>query len=187
MLRLDLFQTLARVCNVLPVFLRLVCLQTLAPQLFIIRLDLAFEIARLFIDSADCADESLPCSFLQVQTSNLGGDLKTSARQLAPVTQQFLRTLASRKLQLFGEFIEFFQPSLVETLDVVKTFDRPLQILFTAILVLLGLHLVRKSHNVADVERTGSQLITNPEQLNDCNWRTCDRFFRTLLTALDAL
>src|SRR6185369_12004840 len=97
MLGLDLFQTLARVRYMLPVFLRLVCLQTFAPQLFVIRLDLAFEIARLFVDSADSGDESLSCSFLQVQTSDLGGDLQTCARQLAPVAQKFLRTLASRK------------------------------------------------------------------------------------------
>src|SRR5215213_11256597 len=103
-----------------------------------------------------------------MKTSDLRGNLQTRARQFAPVAQQFLRTLASRSSQLLGEFLEFLQSSFVKPLNVVKTFDRPLQILFTAILVLLGLHLIRESHDVADVERTGSQFITNSEKLNDC-------------------
>src|SRR5215213_8165440 len=156
MLRLDLFQTLARGRHVLPVFLCLVSLQAFAPQLLDVAFDFALQITSLFVDNTDCRDESLPGSFLQMKASDFRGNFETRTRQFAPVAQQFLRTFASRSFQLFSEFLELLQPSLVEPANIVKTLDRPLQILFTAILVLLGLHLIRESHDVADVERTGS-------------------------------
>src|SRR5215212_3559214 len=114
-------------------------------------------------------------------------DFQPGARELSLVAQKFLRTLASRDPYLIREFFELLQAALVELLDVIKPFDRPLQILFAAILVFFRLHLIGESDDVADVERTGGQFIADPEKFNHRDWRTRNRLFSTLLAALDAL
>src|ERR1043166_522126 len=53
--------------------------------------------------------------------------------------------------------------------------------------MLFRLHLIGEGHYVADVMRTGFEIVADAEQFNDSDWRACDSFFGTLLPALDAL
>src|SRR6185369_13641834 len=96
MLSFNLFQTLARCRDMLSVLLCLVGLQTLALQFFVVRLNFTFEASRFFVNCADSCNQPLSRCFLQMQTSDLGSNLQTGARQLAPVAQQFPGTFASR-------------------------------------------------------------------------------------------
>src|SRR5215216_4565458 len=122
-----------------------------------------------------------------MEAADLGCDFQTSARELPPVAQKFLRTLAARRSRLFGELVKLLQAALVELPDVIQSFDRPLQILFTAILVLFSLHLVGERNDVADVECSSGQLVADPEEFNYCNRRTRNRLLGAFLTALDTL
>src|SRR6185503_20022643 len=122
-----------------------------------------------------------------MKAADLGCDFQTSTGELPPETQKLFRTLAPRCSQLLCKLVELLQPALVKLPDVIQSFDRPLQVLFTAILVLFSLHLVGECNDVADVECTGGQLVADPEKFNYCNRRTRNRLLGAFLTALDAL
>src|SRR5690349_17074145 len=182
----DLFQPLASGGDMLPEFLLLVDLQSFAFELLGIRFDFAFERADFLVNRADGGDQTLPGGFLEMKSTNLLRDFESRARQLASITQQLLRTLAARDFLLVGKTLKLLQASFVESANVLQSFDRPLQILFAAILVLLGFHLVRERNDVANVELTCRQLIADSKKLHHCDRRTGNRFFRALLSALDS-
>src|SRR5689334_2023450 len=187
MLEFDLFETLAGGRNLFAKLLLLVGLQSFALEFLVGSFNLALECAHFPVHDADRGDEPLASRFFQMQTANLLRDLKTRTREFATITQQLLRALAARNSLLVGKLFKLLQAALVEQLDVVQPLDRPLQILFAAILVLLGLHLIRECDDVANVEFSFGELVADPEEFDYGDWGTRDRFLRSLLTSFNSL
>src|SRR6266480_3239416 len=115
------------------------------------------------MDGGNRSDQTLAGCFLQVEPSNLLSYFQPCSSKFASVAKELFTTFSSGEL-LFGKVaFQLLQPSLVEQPDVLQSFNRPLQIFFTSILMLFGFHLVRKCNHIADVKCTRSKLIPDFE------------------------
>src|SRR5687768_13029892 len=110
----DLFQPLPGGGDMLPEFLLLVSLQSLAFELLGVRFDLPFEGADFFVNGADRSDQTLPGRFFKMESADLLRDFESGASQLPTKTQQLLRALATRNLLFVGKTLKLLQNSFVE-------------------------------------------------------------------------
>src|SRR5713101_1626962 len=93
--------------------------------------------------------------------SDLLGNFKTRSRKLVLKPEQLLSSFAAGELLRGPHLLQFSKPSAVAPANILHSFNRPLEILFALIVMLLRFALIRKDNYVADAKRARRQFIAD--------------------------